>query len=126
MPIVDMTFENGIFFAKEVGTVNDKDARLWVDTLGGYAAASPVPVIVLVDAMELSAITGGARDIFVESSTIPNVAASVIAVRDLITAQVSRALSARGRRGATHLFSNLEEARRFAEQQAILAAGGDV
>lgn len=120
MPISNMYFKDGIFFAKESGIVNEADAREWVAELKRYAQESPVPIIALVDALEVTAITRTAEQVFAEGSKTANVRLSSVAAGSAMMAQVSRNISLRAKRGSSYIFMKMEEARRFAEEQASL------
>jgi len=116
MPIYDMRFEDGIFFAREVGRIDQADAELWMKQARDYANASPTPIVALVDAREVTYITVEARRIFVIASKIPNLQAGVVATQGAVSTQSANVIGMMAERGHTHIFPTLEEAQDFARR----------
>jgi len=124
MPITDMKFENGVFFAKESGHVDKADAELWAKALRQYAEASPTHIIALVDALEVTFVSSSARMVFADASGIEKLKAVSVATQDLVTTQTARVIGMLGERGRTHVFETLEQATRFARENANIAIDG--
>jgi hypothetical protein len=117
MPIVDISFENGLFFAREAGHIAAEDAKRWAEALVQSARSSSVPIVILVDAREATSISTEARRIFALASETPNVRIAAIATNNLLVEQQSRmtALMCSVRHShETHIFRTLEEAEQFA------------
>lgn len=125
MPIQDMSFHDGIFFCREVGQIDRADAELWAEKVREYAAASPHPIVALVDATEATYITAAAREVFARASAIPGLHAGVVAATDFRVAQNSRLTAMLAVKRHTLIFSSLPEARERAEQLAKLFRSGD-
>jgi hypothetical protein len=123
MPIVDMRFENGIFFAREYGQIEEGDAQLWADTLRSYAQASPAPIVVLVDAREVTAVTRAAGEVFAQATQTPNVRVSAVAAGSAVMAQVSRNITLHAKRNSSYIFMDFDEALNFAKEQAARIDG---
>ncbi|HLV37343.1 MAG TPA: hypothetical protein VKY59_19645 [Spirillospora sp.] len=122
MPVVDLRFEDGIFFAREADYISGDDARVWARHLADYAASSPTPIVALVDAREVTAISNEARRVFALASETPNVRVAAVAVNSsnrLATqqARITALLSAVRKSHDTHFFDSLEEAQQFAREQ---------
>jgi hypothetical protein len=115
MPVIDIHFENGIFFARERGRIEKEDARLWARHAVYYAYYSPLPIIALVDALEVSHISNEARKIFARASRIPKLEAAAVAARDVVTVQTARVISLMAEDNHTHIFSTLAQAHDYAE-----------
>ncbi len=127
MPILDMSFENGMFFAREVGTVDGNDARKWVEALQRCAKVSATPVVILVDALHATTINAEARRIFAQAAETPNVRIAAIACKDLRVTQQSRIAVLMGSVRSTHethFFDTLEEATQFARNHSVPAYSG--
>lgn len=125
MPVVDIWFENGIFFAREVGVVNSDDARLWTESLYHYARSSRQPIVIVVDALQATTITAEARRIFARASETPNVRIAAIATGTLRVTQQSRItalLSTVRSSHETHFFTTMEEANQFVSSYLAPAA----
>lgn len=118
MPIVDMKFKNGIFFAREYGRIEKADAKAWVEQLSHHCLTNLSPVVALVDALEVKYISTEARQIFVKASKIPNFKCSAVAAKQLITVQTSRVIARMSEKDHTTIFATLEEAHAFAVKQA--------
>jgi hypothetical protein len=114
MPIIDMTFENGVFYAKEVGQVEKSDAETWARALRGYAATSPTPIVAVIDANEVNFVSAAARMIFAEASKTPKLKAICVGARDMMTMQMARVIGLLGERGRTFVFISMDEARKSA------------
>jgi hypothetical protein len=117
-----MHFENGIFYAREVDYVDAADAREWARRLAECAMLSSLPVVALIDARSLTAVSPEARRIFALAAETPNVRVAVVAVNNAnrLASQQSRiisVLSAIRRTHDTHFFDSLDEATAFARQQ---------
>lgn len=122
MPIVDMSYENGIFFVREVGCIDQHDARLWAETMLQHARSSSFPIVLLIDALEASSITAEARRIFAKAAETPNVKIGVVASNNDRVMQHSRIAALLGtvrKTHETHFFNTLEEAREFANSHKL-------
>ncbi len=121
MPIVDMQFKDGIFFACEVDYIDEHDAREWARHLADHAASSPTPIASVVDARQVTAISNEARRVFALASETPNVSVAVVVVNQAnrLAAQQSRItalLSAVRKSHDTHFFDTPDEAYQFVSQ----------
>lgn len=119
MPIRDVHFKNGIFFCREVGRIDDDDARLWTTYAEKFAALSDLPIVALVDATQTTRITAAARKIFAEASAIPNLQHGIVAATDFRVAQSARLTAMLARDKHTEVFDSMTEARAYAEQCAL-------
>lgn len=117
MAVCDLSFENGLFFAREVGHISAQDAQHWAEALVHCAKSSPVPIVILIDALPATSISTEARRIFALAAETPNVRIAAIATNNLLVEQQSRmtALMCSVRHSHdTHIFRTLEEAEQFA------------
>ncbi len=116
MPVTDISFENGIYFAKESGRIDKADARLWAENARRYAEESSNLIVALVDALEVSYISNDARRIFAKASAIPGLHAAAVATKDQTATTVS-VIGLMAVEQHTYIFSTLEAARKFAEAE---------
>ena len=121
MPIIDIQFENGVFFAREVDYITADDAHNWARALGHYAAANPMPIVALVDAREVTAISNDARRVFAMASETSNVRVAVVIVNQInrLATQQSRItalLSAVRKTHDTYFFESVVDAEEFIGQ----------
>ena len=124
MPIVDMQFEEGIFFARELGRIEKEDAEAWADAARHYAELSPSPIVALVDALEVTHVTAMARQVFALASGIPGLKVASVATSDASVTQTAQIIGLMARNHHTYVFPTLEQARIFAEAQAEAARSG--
>ncbi len=124
MPITDMWFEGGFFFAKEMGRIDKDDAKAWAQRADELAAANAEPIAAVVDALEVTYVTAEARQIFVRASKIPNLAFAVVATRDVITTQTANIIGMMAQREHTYVFGSLEDAWDFARRNLNAARSG--
>ena len=121
MPITDLRFEHGIYFARERGQISGEDALLWLENLRACAAESPVPIVILIDARELTFISTTAQKIFTKAAETPNIKVAAIATGTRLSTQLSQIVGLLSRvrqTHDTHVFHTLEEATHFARVQA--------
>ena len=124
MAIRDIQFQQGIFFAREIGKIEKADAEEWAEALRHCAESSPVPVVILVDAREMTLISPEASKVFNKAAETPNVRVAAIATTKPLATVMSRTVAMMSRVGQsheTHVFNSYEEAERFAFSQT--AAG---
>jgi hypothetical protein len=125
MPIQDIRFEDGIFFAREVGKIDRADAEMWLAEMTACAQASPTPIVILVDAREMSLITPDASKVFTRAAEVPNVRVAAIATTTPLATVMSRTVSLMSqvrRTHQTHVFNSLVEAEHFARAHVSAAA----
>ena len=119
MPIVDMQFEDGVFYAGQVGYVSAEDARDWVQALSLHAQHSPDPISVLIDASQATTICNDARKLFAQASGTPNVKVAAVAVdpqhnvRGAQHSRITALLASIRKTHDTHFFDSIEEAAQF-------------
>jgi anti-anti-sigma regulatory factor len=122
MPIVDMTFEDGVFSAREVGRVDAADALEWARRLAQHTDASKTPVLALIDAREVTYIVQDARKVFVRAANLPNFKAAAVVIADPVAEQTARIIGMMSPRDHTRVFNTMDDARRFIDAQLGRAA----
>jgi hypothetical protein len=123
MPIRDMRFEDGIFYAKQVGLIDETDARTWVDALKAHAAASATPIVALIDARDVEFVSASASLVFVDGSSTPNVKAAAVVTRTTTTTVKARTIGMMSESHHTHdtyVFTSLAEAEKFAKTSVLI------
>jgi len=121
MPINDLRFEHGIFSARESGQISAEDALLWVEQLRACAVDSHIPIVILIDARELTFISTAAQKIFTKAAETPKVKVAAVATGTPVATQLSRIVGLLSRvrqTHDTHVFQTLDEATSFAQAQA--------
>jgi hypothetical protein len=118
VPIRDMRFEGGIFYAKQTGLIDEGDARSWVEALQWHASNSLTPIVALVDAREVEFVSHNASHVFVEGSSTPNVKAAVVVTRTTTTTVKARTIGLMSEPRHTHettVFTSMALAEKFAK-----------
>ncbi len=121
MPIKDIRFERGVFYAVQEGYVDTTDAQEWAAAMQAEAESSPEPIVILVNALAATSLSAEARRIFSQSSETPNVKIGAVATLDRLITQQSRMTALMSRTRSTHdtyFFDNLEDAWEFALKHA--------
>jgi predicted dinucleotide-utilizing enzyme len=121
MPIKDIQFERGIFYAVQEGHVDTADAEAWAKAMADAAESSPEPIVILVNALEAKSLSTEARRIFSQASETPNVKIGAVVTLDRLITQQSRMTALMSRVRSTHdtyFFDNLEDAWEFAHKHA--------
>jgi hypothetical protein len=113
MPIIDYRFQDRLFFAKEIGDISAEDAQTWADKLNESAALAGVPIVALVDALDVKNISVRAIDIFAKASYTHHVIAVVVATNAKVRA-TSTNIGLLGKRNQTVVFHTLEQAHEHA------------
>jgi hypothetical protein len=119
MPVTDFHYNDHIFSAREVGHIDKSDAERWVEALRQNAAASPTPIVALIDAQEVTFVSAGARMAFAEASKTPNLQAICVITQDMLITQTVRVIGMLGERGRTHVFETIDDAREFAQDTLV-------
>lgn len=121
MPIKDIRFERGVFYAVQEGYVDTADAQEWSQAMQAAAESSPEPIVILVNALAATSLSAEARRIFSQSSETPNIKIGAVATLDRLITQQSRMTALMSRTRSTHdtyFFDNLEDAWEFALKHA--------
>jgi len=122
MPIHDMKFKDGIFYAREEGRISKEDAKAWAQQVKFYAANSDTPIVALVDALDVDYISREARQVFARTSYLPNFKGASVAAKNLVTMQTSRVIGLMASQDHTYVFSTMDQAERFARKLLQSAA----
>ncbi len=122
MPVTDISFENGIYFAKESGRIDKADALLWAEHARRYAEESSGLIVALVDALEVTYISNDARRIFAKASATPGLHAAAVATKEQ-AATTASIIGLMAIEQHTYVFSTLEAARKFAEAEVARLRG---
>lgn len=115
MPIEDFRFEDGIYYTREFGNLTVEDARLWTEFARRYAQASEMPIVAVVNALDVEQISKEAQRVFARASHIPNLDSAAVATRD--AAAQSERIGQQAVQKHTYVFRNLAEAVAYARQR---------
>ncbi len=64
VPIHKMSFDDGMFFARQVGYIDYVDARMWANALGNHAENSGEPIMAVVDMLEVDRLCPTVIEVF--------------------------------------------------------------
>ncbi len=125
MPIHKMHLEDGVFFAKPVGYLDNVDARMWVNALRTHAEKSAMPITAVVDMLEVSRICPTVPQLFATAASHPNIRMIVLATGDSISAQKARVIDQISQIQDVRVASGVDDARKLAAggRMSVQAAG---
>jgi anti-anti-sigma regulatory factor len=115
MAIVDYRFEDGIFYAREVGQITLEEAKEWARRLQEAAASHPTPIAAVVDALEVKRVDFMAQDVFSKASFTPRVLGIAVATT-VVVSGTAQNIGLLGRKQHTAVFRTLAEAESHARQ----------
>jgi hypothetical protein len=122
MAVIFQSFESGVLIIKESGRVGATDAQAFEQIIDQYATTSPVPIVLLIDAREVSVVTPDASRIFVRTASLPNIKLHVVATKGLVVTQAANILALRNPRKNTVVFEDWQYAVDYAYEHASGAA----
>lgn len=114
MPIHNMNFENNVFFARQVGYVDDVDARMWSNALKNYAANTDSDVVAVVDMCEVERLVPTVVKVFQSILKQGNLRGVAIVAGNLMNSRNARVLSKLTELSGVSVFSSQDEAYAFA------------
>jgi hypothetical protein len=113
MGLQNVQFDDGIFFAQFLGSIDRADAEQWSAFLREYASTSPTPIVALVEALDASYFSAAARTIIARVSETPNLKAIAIVAPNVLLAIVGM-IGIMGGSGRIQVFMSMQEASGFA------------
>lgn len=114
MPIHNMNYDSGIFFAKQVGYVDHVDIRMWHNALNKYASASDTSTVAVIDMRQIDRLCPTVTKIFTTALAIPNVVGIALIVSDAMYSRNDRVFKSLSELSGIRIFSNLDEGQTFA------------
>jgi hypothetical protein len=121
MPIVDVDYQDGILFAREVDRITEQDAHDWAQAITRYMENGPL--VTVIDARQAGYIEQEARRVFVRIAKDPRFIASAVVTTEALSTQTARTLSILAPSAHTHIFERLEDAFSFAQQKIGAGVG---
>jgi anti-anti-sigma regulatory factor len=122
MPIHKMQFQDGVFYAKQVGYVDDTDFRMWLTALRKYAKNSDQPIMAVMDISEVDRMAATAPKLLADALSSANVRGLAIAAGGLMSSQMSRVMGAIGEMNGVRVFNAVDDARRYVEGRLAQSA----
>ncbi|GAB4522562.1 MAG: hypothetical protein OHK0046_35250 [Anaerolineae bacterium] len=117
MPIHKMTLEDGIFFSKQVGYIDNVDIRMWANALTNYANSSDRPIMALVDLIEVERLCPSILKVLGKVLLTADLFGVVMVVSDQMASRNASVLGKLSELDNVRIFDNLEEAQRFVKAQ---------
>lgn len=126
MPIHRMSFDNGIFQSKNVGYFDNLDGRMWANALKKHATNDLLPLVAIIDIVEVNRICPTLVKIMGDVAKTPNLNAIAFIVDPSMTSQHSRVIDKLSDIPNLRFFSNYEDAYRFAKGRLQVTVGSSV
>lgn len=124
MPIHNMNFEDGVFFAKQVGYVDDVDARMWMNAFKKYANANTSPIVALVDMREVDRLCPTVLRVFNALQGMDNVMGVALIASEQMNSRNAQVMSKLSAVPSLRVFSTLDEGHSFARMRLNPSVGG--
>lgn len=117
MPITEMTLDGGIFYVREEGEITKEDAVDYTMELISHCEQQPSPIVILIDAMDVTSVSMDARKIFARVTSDQNHDQAYVACGSLNIVQAARVIGLMSKDRKTHVYRSLETARDHATQR---------
>lgn len=119
-----MNFEGGVFFAKQVGYVDDVDARMWMNALKKYASGSDSPIVALVDMREVDRLCPTVLRVFSSLQSMDNLMGVALIASEQMNSRNAQVMSKLSAINGVRVFSTIDEGRSFARMRLNPTVGG--
>ena len=116
MPIHKMNFEGGVFFAKQVGYIDNVDVRMWANALGNHAGEAGMPVVAVVDMREVDRLCPTVLKVFSGILKIGNLRGVALVTSDMMASRNARVIEKLAQLPSVLVFSTLDDARQYASK----------
>lgn len=116
MPIHKMNFEGGVFFAKQVGYIDNVDVRVWANALENYASEVNAPIAALVDMREVDRLCPSVLKIFARIVKIGNLCGVALVTSDTLVSRNARVIEKLSQLPGVLIFSGVSDAQQYASR----------
>lgn len=118
MPIHKMNFEGGVFYAKQVGYVDNVDARMWANALSNYAQKAAGQVTAIVDMTEVERFCPTVVKIFNDlAANVPNLVSVGLTTSDQMASRNAKIIDKLSGIPNIRFFSSMDAAHDHAVAQ---------
>lgn len=117
MPIHNMAFDSGLFIARQVGYVDDVDARMWGSALKKHARGADGAIIALIDMREVERLVPTLTKVFSTALALPNLMGIIVVASDQMSSRNARVMGNLCDHSSVRVFSTMDEAMAFARTQ---------
>lgn len=117
MPIHSMHFDNAVFYARQVGYVDNVDIRMWANALKKHTSVSDVPMMAVIDLTDADRLCPTAIKVLTTVVVNGNLLGVAIAAGDTMASRNAAVLEKIGKIANIRLFPSLDQANRYAETQ---------
>ena len=113
MPIHKMNFDGGVFFAKQVGYIDNVDARMWASALGKYAKGADTPIMAVVDMTEVDRLCPTVTKTLQKLVQDGNVIGIVLITSEMMASRNARVMGKMGGMDRVRVFNHFDDAHAF-------------
>lgn len=114
MPIHTMNFNDGVFFTKTVGYVDNVDGRMWGKALKQHARTSEFPIVAVMDLTGADRLCSTLPRVLADVINEGNLAGVVLVVSGTLTSQQMRVFEKISRLDRVRAFDHIDEANGYA------------
>ncbi len=115
MPIHTMHVDDAVFYARQVGYVDNVDIRMWANALKKYTGSSDVPMMAVIDMTDADRLCPTAIKVLASAVVNGNLLGVAIATGDTMASRNSAVLEKVGKIANIRIFPTLDQANRYAE-----------
>lgn len=117
MPIHNMSFDDGVFFARQVGYVDQVDGRMWGSALKKWSKTSDTPIVAIVDMQDVERLCPTLVKAFSNVLASGNIVGIAVITSDLMTSRNDRVLSKLDNLDGVRVFSAVGDGYTFARMR---------
>jgi len=115
MPIHKMNFDGGIFYAKQVGYIDNVDARMWSSAVGKYAKGADAPIMAVVDMTEVDRLCPTVIKTLQKTLNDGNLIGIVLITSDMMASRNARVMGKMGALDHVRVFSSFDDAHAYVQ-----------
>lgn len=124
MPIHTMNFENGVFYAKQVGYFDSVDVTMWANALSNHAKRSGMSIMVIMDVTQVDRMCPTMTKAIKKAAGNGELLGVAIIASEMMASRNERVMSKLGALENVRLFNSMESARVFIGNQVNPSFGG--
>lgn len=117
MPIHSMNYESGVFYSKQVGYVDNVDARMWHSALRKHVKTHEAPMMAVVDMQQIDRLCPTVVQVFSAALALPDMLGIVIVSDQAMGSRNERVMSKLSALSGVRVFSSMDSAMAYVRTQ---------
>ncbi|TVR21651.1 MAG: hypothetical protein EA396_07965 [Anaerolineaceae bacterium] len=112
-----MNYESGVFYSKQVGYVDNVDARMWHSALRKHTKTAESPLVAVVDMQQIDRLCPTVVQVFSAALALPDMLGVIIISDQVMGSRNERVMSKLSALPGVRVFSSAESAMAYARTQ---------